>query len=183
MCMKRSLIILFITGCIAITCHGQSIYSISFSGIDGNTISLNNYQGKRVLVLLAPMASSDSSRLEEIRRFQIGNPVDSVLLIGVMSVEDGYTAGNKEAIKSLYQSRNINIILTEGMQTKKEAGNNQSALMRFLTHKSENGKFETESRGIYQKYFINRSGKLIGLAPPEASLFGNIAQALLAREN
>ena len=82
-----------------------------------------------------------------------------------MSVEDGYSSSNKEAIKNLYQSRDINIILTAGMYTKKSAGANQSALLKWLTSKEENYRFTLDAQGIGQKFFINSEGRLVATLP------------------
>lgn len=180
--MKKLLSALFALIFITMVCRSQSLHGISFNDIDGNSISLSAYQGKRMLFIIASI-NNDSVRLDEIQKFRNGIGSDSLQLIGIMSIEDGYQVANKDGIKSLYQIRGIDIILTEGMYTKKSAGDNQSSIMRFLTRKAENSKFETEPRGIGQKYYISKTGKLLGIAPPEASLFGNISQALISRDS
>ncbi len=152
------------------TGFSQSIHNLSFTDIDGGNISLNTYQGKRILFIIAPISSIDSSRLDELKKFQVYYG-DSVKLIGVMSNEDGYTTVNSAAIKSLYQSKDIEIVLTSGMYTKKAAGTNQSSLMKWLTEKDFNGHYDTDAKGIWQKFITNKFGKIINVVSPRFSLF------------
>ncbi len=156
--MKRLLAILLLCGWAAVG-SGQSIYTQSFTNIDGGSVSLNTFQGKKILFLIAPIKEADSLKLNEIVAFASKYP-DTVKLVGIMSIEDGYVDSNKASIKSMYQSKGINILLTQGMNTKKVAGANQGAIMKWLTNQTMNKRFDDDAGGVGQMFFVNEVGKL-----------------------
>ncbi len=179
--MKKITALFLIGSLLTLSCLSQSIHSLSFNNIDGGNVSLSTYAGKKILIIIAPISSSDSSRLDELKKFQLLNG-DSVKVIGIMSIEDGYSSGNSSSIKNLYESRGIDIVLTNGMYTKKSAGANQSSLMKWLTEKNENSRYDIDARGIWQKFVINKMGKLYGVVGSRASLFDGSIGWILYRE-
>jgi len=179
--MKKSILLFLIGFLLTTACFSQSIYDISFNDIDGNSISVNSFQGKTIIFFIAPISINDSVRLDDIKSFRNRYGNDSIRLVGIMSIEDGFSSANKTAIQSLYQSRGIDVLLTEGMYVKKSSGDNQSALMQWITKKSLNSRFEIEPKGIYEKFCISTQGKFCGIAPPENLLFDSIMSTLLKR--
>jgi len=179
--MKHYFSLLLISTLLTITARGQDIYGISFNDIDGNTVSLNTLQGKRILFLIAPVNEADSTRLNEIKDFHRVHG-DSIVVIGIMSIEDGYSAANKSAIKSLYQSREITITLSEGMQTLKSSGASQAALMKWLTDRSQNHRSGVDSEGIGQKFFISPFGRLNGVIPAATPLLDPLVWVMAYRQ-
>ena len=146
---------------------GQSLSSMTIKNIDGVDVNLSSYTGSKILFFIAPVNAADSMRLYDIDSFvtAYGNKIQ---LIGIMSYEDGYIDSNKAAIKALYQqSWGFNFTLTEGMHTKKAAGANQSDLCKWLTSKTLNGKFNTDCKGICQKFFIQTDGTIYSILPAE----------------
>ena len=65
----------------------------------------------------------------------------------------------------------IAVLLTEGMFTKKSAGVNQSALMKWLTNRSMNKRFEEDAGGVGQKFFADEKGKLYSVLVAQIPLF------------
>ncbi len=156
--MKKLLFIVWLCGW-AMIGNSQSIYTQSITNIDGGTVSLNTYQGKKIVFMIAPIKEADSMKLNEIIAFAAKYP-DSVKLVGIMSIDDGYVDSNKASIKSMYQSKGINILLTQGMNTKKVAGANQGAIMKWLTDQTMNKRFDDDAGGVGQMFFVNEVGKL-----------------------
>jgi hypothetical protein len=143
---------------------------------------MGSYSGKKVLLIIAPSTLSDSLKIFEIKSFQ-DRYNDSVVIIGIMSIENGFNTSNGNTIKGFYQQKGINIILTSGMHTKKSSGSNQSALMKWLTTKSLNSKFDIDAMGVMQKYFVNESGKLYGVISPKTSLMDANVSWAIYRDN
>jgi len=52
--MKKSILLFLIGFLLATACFSQSIYDISFHDIDGNGVSLDSFQGKRILFFVSP---------------------------------------------------------------------------------------------------------------------------------
>lgn len=182
--MKKWIAILLVNLVTITVGLGQSIHSLSFNNIDGGNVSLNTYQGFKTMFVIAPVSASDSNRLKQLKNFYVRYG-DSIKIIGIMSIEDGYNSANNAAIKNLYDSNgiNINIVLTNGMYTKKAAGSSQSGLMKWLTEKDDNLRYDTDAKGLWDKYFVNKSGKLYGISGPGTSLLGGSVGWIVYREN
>jgi len=179
--MKRT-VTLALLCCICAISRGQTVYGVALKNIDGGNINLNSYQGSKLLILLAPVSAYDSVRFRKIKAFQVVHPSSQVKLLGVMSIEDGYADSNKTAIKSTYQHFGIDILLTEGLRTKKAAGSSQSPLFNWLTTKSENKLSATDALGIGQKFIIDETGKLYSVSIPAVPLLSQLVEQDLLRK-
>jgi len=179
--MKQLFLFLFVSVIFSFSISAQIIYDVSFKDIDGNNVSLNAYEGKRLLFIIVPLNQLDSAGIEQILSFQILYR-EKIKLVGIISIEDGYLPTNKEAIKALYQTKGIEILLTEGMHTKKEAGVSQSVLMHWLTDVEQNGQFDQDAKGIGHKFFISGVGKLVGSLGPNVPLTDPACARMVYRE-
>ena len=154
--------------------QAPSIYSVSVNDINGNAINLSSYQGTKILICIAPIKMSfiDSIKISEIDSL-VKSYGNKVKVIGVLSKEDGFVDSNKAYIKNIYQSRGINIVLTEGMFTKKTSGISQSALMKWVTTQSLNARFDIDATGVGSKYLLDKNGKMLSVFPPEVSFISD----------
>ncbi len=151
---------LLVVSALLFAVHGfsQTIYTQTINNIDGSPVAFSSYHGSKVLLLIAPALQEDSLLVDEIDSFKVYYG-DSIKIIGIMSYEDGYADSNKTKIKSMYQSRGLgNMVLTEGMHTRKGAG--QSPLFTWLVSDSANLRFKVRVGGVQQKFFISQFGKL-----------------------
>ncbi len=164
----RKLIVLYACCIVLVPARAQNnnqpptvptIYSQSFNDIDGNPVSMSNYQGKNIVILIAPLKQYDSAWVKEIRDFKI-KYADTIKVIGIISIEDGYVDSLKTKVKYLYQSLGVNILLTAPMHTRKQLGVSTSSLINWLTVKTENKYFESDVEGIFQKFIISKRGRL-----------------------
>lgn len=162
--------------------QSQSIHNLSFTDINGANIQMSSFSGKKVVFVIAPVNQSDSLLISEIRQFR-DIYRDSIVLIGVMSSEDGFSAANSSAVKALYEQRGIPIILTAGMYTKKSAGASQSAIMQWLTKRTSNARFNIDAMGVMHKFFVNAEGKLYGVISPRVSLLDASVGWSMYRDN
>lgn len=154
----------------ALRANGQSVYTQSIRDINDQEVTLSICQGKKTMFIIAPVEQADSLKLDAIAAFN-NRYGDTIKLIGIISKEHGYVDSNKARIKAMYQSKGINMLLTQAMFTKKEAGANQSALLKWLTVKSLNKRFGEEVLGIGQKFFVDENGKLYAVLIPQTDLF------------
>lgn len=110
----------------------------------------------------------DSVMINELTDFQKAH-ADSLVVIGILSNELGYSPEKENDIKKMYkQDRNSDIILTEGMNAKKGSG--QSLLLQWLTDKDKNKRFNNDVRGVGYKFFVDEEGKLYATIGPEIHL-------------
>lgn len=162
--MKHSFLFLsFFLACFA--GKTQSIYNISLRNIDGDTIRLSNYSGKKILFTILPVSQQDSV-YQQVKNFK-SRYDDTVVVIGILSAEDGYTQTNAAAIKSMYAGTGI--ILSEAMHTRKTSGNSQSGIMQWLTNRIKNQHYDMDASGIGHKFFISGAGKMFASLSKQSS--------------
>jgi glutathione peroxidase-family protein len=106
---------------------------------------------------------------------------DSAVIIGIPSLEDGYTEGNKAVVKKRLNSNKVCFLLTEAMTTRKASGAQQSPLMQWLTNKDLNTHFDQDAKGAGHKFFVDETGELYGVMPPAAPLSHPIFDRIMSR--
>lgn len=159
----------------------ENIYSHSVMSIEGVLRPLGTCQGKKVLIVTLPIqqnASNDSllSSLDSLRA--VYN--NSLVIIGVPSYEDGYTPTLKESLKQWYRSKlSMDIIVTEGLYTRKSSGNQQNSLFKWLTNKNRNEHFDKDVEGPRFKFVVWTDGELVAVLGAQTRIGGNTMQGLL----
>lgn len=159
----------------------ESIYTHSVTTIEGVNKPLTNYQGKKILVITLPVqqnSSNDSllTSLDSLRAVYNG----SLIIIATPSFEDGYTTAMKESLKQWYRSKlSMNIIVTEGLYTRKTSGSEQHSLFKWLTDKNLNSHFDKDVTGSKIKFIIWTNGQLIGVLDAHTKVGSNTINELL----
>lgn len=159
----------------------ESIYTHSVTTIEGVNKPLTAYQGKKLLIVTLPLQQNISNdsllhSLDSIRAVYAG----SLAIIGVPSYEDGYTASMKESLKQWYRSiLSMDIIVTEGLYTRKTSGSQQHPLFKWLTNKAKNDHFDRDVSGPKNKFIVWTNGELIGVLGPQTRIGGSTVNGLL----
>jgi hypothetical protein len=181
--MKKTVFLLAALYCCSLSFGQSSIHALSINNIDGGAINLASYQDSNILIIcIAPISETDINKINEIDSL-IAVHGSKIRVIGVMSIEDGYIDSNKTAIKNIYTSRGIPIILTEAMYTRKSSINNQSSFLAWLTTKTLNLRFKVDTKGIGQKFFIDKYGKIFAVLPPEVPFISPIVENYINRKS
>jgi glutathione peroxidase len=167
----------FLTGAVCV----ESIYTNSVITIEGTNKPLTNYRGKKILVITLPIQQNSSNdsllhSLDSLRSAYSG----SLIIIAVPSYEDGYTATIKASLKQWYRSiLSIDVIVTEGMYTRKSSGSQQHPLFKWLTDKTKNNHFDKDIGGPRNKFIVWTDGELIGVLGAQTKLGGSTVNELL----
>ena len=151
-----------------------SIYDYSFISIEGNTINLSNYQQKIIIITTLPVTQTTENNLHLARLDSLSkaHPGDAIM-IGVPSIEDGYTDQNAEALKTWYRSILGNqFIIGKGMYTHKTS-TAQHSMFTWLTNKDYNQRFDQDIEGIGDLFFVSENGILYGVLGPDAKWSNN----------
>lgn len=160
----------------------ETVYHLRFRDIDGAVVNMNQYRGKKILVMtMSAGGTADTALASQLNAFykKYG---DSVAVIGVFSIEDGYKSTEKSRLKSKYLDRSKgNLLLTEGMHTRKSKDSTQGILVRWLTSKEHNTHFDQEVKGAGHKFFIDEDGDLYGVFGPEIPLTHKIIDQVISR--
>jgi glutathione peroxidase len=177
--MKR--IIIIAIGIISISAvYVESIYPISIPTIEGQTLTLSAFQGKRIFIITLPIQQNAGSNavltsLDSLRAVYQSNTI----FIGVPAYEDGYTPALKTALNNWYRAKlNNAIIITSGLYTRKGSAQ-QHPLFKWLTDKSKNGHFDEDVEGIRSKFFVWTDGEMKAVLKPASRLGGGAVNAVL----
>lgn len=159
----------------------DDIYDLSFKNLDGKKIQLNTFKGKKMMFVILPASDKDTTiRFKELEKLQ--KKYDSILVvIGILSEEEGYKKQDDSKFKKMYVSKQPNILITEGMKVKKNAGEGQTALFKWLTNKDKNKHFNQDVRGVGHKFFVDEDGKLYAVMGPEIKLDNPVIHRILSK--
>lgn len=159
----------------------ESIYTHTVTTIEGVNKPLSAYQGKRILIITLPVVQnpSNDSLLHSLDSLQAAN-AGTLIVIAVPSYEDGYTVAQQTTLKNWYRSILSNdVIVTEGMYTRKASLNQQHPLFKWLTDKDRNGYFDRDVAGPRDKFVVWTDGQLIGVLGAPTKLGAAVLQELL----
>lgn len=138
----------------------DTVYKIPVKTIDNATIDLNNFKGKKILIVVLPVSSTDTSLdIAELRALQEKHS-ESLVVIGVPALDVGYSNSLKQEMKTLYSNQTNKFILAEGMTVKNNSGDSQSLLFQWLTNKDKNRHFNQDIVNAGHKFFIDEAGEL-----------------------
>ena len=151
----------------------NSIYDISITSLEGKTIDLNDFKGKKILFVNVASKCGFTSQYKNLQKLH-DTYGEKVEIIGIPcnqfgSQEPGSAAEIKEFCTKNY---GVSFLMSEKSQVK---GANQHPLYKWLTNKSENGIKDSNVSWNFQKYLVDENGKLMqvfksGVSPMDASI-------------
>lgn len=159
----------------------ESIYIHAVSTIEGVTKPLSAYQGKKILVMTLPIQQNSSNdsllySLDSLRAAYNGN----LIIIATPSYEDGYTPAIKDSLKQWYRSiLSMEVVVTDGIYTRKTSGTQQHSLFKWLTDKNKNDHFDRDVAGPRDKFIVWTDGELIGVLGAQTRIGGGTVNSLL----
>lgn len=159
----------------------ESIYIHSVTTIEGVNKPLNGYQGKKLMIVTLPLQQNGFNdsllhSLDSLRAVYNG----SLVIIGVPAYEDGYTISMKENLKQWYRSKlSMDIIVTEGLYTRKASTSQQHPLFKWLTGKNKNDHFETDVYAPGDKFIVWTNGELVGVLSAQTKIGSSTIHEIL----
>lgn len=166
--MKKLFILLF-----GFLVMANSIYDIPLKGIEGGQINLNNYRGKKILIV---NTASNSPYVTQYAGLELlyQKYKDSLIIIAVPSNSFGAEPGSNPAIKELISGRyQTHFIITERSEV---AGESQSPLFVWLTHKDQNTVMSNIVADNFYKFLIDGAGNLVGAFAPSVDPMSEVMQ-------
>ena len=137
----------------------QSIYDSKINTIDGVSIDFNDFKGKYILFVNVASKcgfTKQYAQLEELYQAY----KDDLVVIGLPCNQfGGQEPGDAQEIKSFCtENFGVSFIITEKINTK---GPELHPIYAWLTDKKLNGKINSTVKWNFQKYLLNKEGKLI----------------------
>lgn len=136
-----------------------TIYDYTVTTIDGNSMSLAQYKGKKILFVNTSSGSIYSSQYGSLEQLY-QKYKDSLIIIAIPSNSFGTEPGDNTQIKQFVSSTyNTHFIITQKAAV---AGDGQLPLYNWLTHITQNGMMGDAVGGDFYKYLVDSSGRLVG---------------------
>lgn len=159
----------------------SSIYNFNIPLIEGGNQPLSSYQGKKLLIVTLPLQQNPStdSLLFSLDTMAIAHVAD-LKVIATLSYEDGFTAEQKTYLNNWYRSKlGNNIVISDGLYTRKSSGSLQHPLFSWLTHVAENGRFDIDVTEEETKFFVNTDGLIYGVLRKQTKMWSNTLKRVI----
>jgi glutathione peroxidase len=153
-----------------------SFYDHSLPGVNGTTINLNDYRGKKVLIVNIATGSSQVEQLSSLESLHQQHK-DSLVIIAVPSNSFGNEPLNSQAIhERLTTDYNAHFLVTAKVDV---TGISMLPLFGWFNSSESNGTMNIPIVGNFQKILINGQGKIVGVfSHTEDPLGETILQAI-----
>jgi glutathione peroxidase len=148
---------------------GKTIYDFTVNDIDGNPKSLADYKGKVVVIVNVASKCGLTPQYKDIEAFYQQWKDKGVVVLGFPANNFmGQEPGTAEQIKTFCSlNYGVTFPMFEKISVK---GNDKHPLYQYLTKKDQNGWFEEEVSWNFQKFLINKEGKMIKSFSPRTSV-------------
>jgi glutathione peroxidase len=136
------------------------IYELTVPTLSGGTINLNDYRGKKILIVNIATSSPYASQLTGLEALYQRHK-DSLVIIAVPSNSFGKEPLGNQAIKEeLTNKYHVHYLVTAKSVV---SGATQLPLYKWLTSAAENGVVDNPVNADFQKFLINNKGTLVGI--------------------
>ena len=136
-----------------------SLYEININALDGKPIDLSVFKGKHLLFVNVASECGFTSQYKDLQKLSDAY-LDTLVVIGSPCNQFGKQEPGDASQIQTFCERNFGVtfLLTEKIDVK---GSKQHPLYKWLTDKDLNGKKSSSVKWNFQKYLINKDGKLI----------------------
>jgi len=147
-----------------------NLYSFTVKNIDGEEISLEQFNGKKVLIVNVASKCGFTSQYEDLQKLYEEYGGDTFTIIGFPANNFlKQEPGSNEEIKEFCT---LNYGVTFPMMAKISVkGKDIHPLYEWLTIKENNGVMDAKVSWNFQKFLINEDGSLAGVASPKTKPF------------
>ena len=136
-----------------------SLYDITIHSLDGETINLSDFKGKLILFVNVASNCGFTKQYEDLQKLNDLYPEKLVVIGSPCNQFGNQEPGNSDDIQEFCEvNYGVSFLITEKIDVK---GNNQHPLYTWLTNKQMNGKKSSSVKWNFQKYIVNKDGKLI----------------------
>ncbi len=142
-----------------LTQASSTVYDFSLTSIDGKEINLEEYKGKKMLLVNVASKCGYTSQYEALQKLYEQN-IENLVIIGLPCNQFMHQEpGTNEEIQSFCtKNYGVTFPITEKINVK---GAEIHPLYNWLTRKELNGVKESKVKWNFQKYLIDEEGKLV----------------------
>lgn len=147
----------------------KSVYDFTMKNIDGEDVSLSTYKGKVLVVINTASKCGHTPQYESIETFYKKYKEKGVEVLGFPANNFlGQEPGSDDEIKSFCT---LNYGVSFPMFSKISVkGEDINPLYTYLTAKSENGNIEAPVKWNFQKFVIDKKGRVVAAFAPATTV-------------
>ncbi len=141
------------------TTASPTIYQFKVDGLTGGTIDFSAFKGKKILVVNTASKCGFTPQYKELEALY-EKYKDKLVIVGFpannfANQEPGTALEIQEVCQKNY---GVTFPMAAKISVK---GDDQAAIYKWLTHKSENGVLDAEVKWNFNKFLINEKGQLV----------------------
>ena len=142
----------------------KSIYDINIEGLDGGTIDLSQYKGKKILIVNTASKCGYTPQYEGLEKLYETHK-DKLVIIGFPSNNFGFQEpGNAKKIREFCTANyGVSFPMAAKIDVK---GKEMHPLYVWLTQKQYNQYSDNSVKWNFQKYLLDEKGNLVAVFPP-----------------
>jgi glutathione peroxidase len=151
---------------VSISAQRKSFYDFTVQTIEGKSVSLADYKGKKVLVVNVASKCGLTPQYKQLQELYDTYGKGDFVIIGFPANNfKAQEPGTNEEIKGFCS---LNYGVTFPLMAKISVkGDDIAPLYKWLTQKSENGKQDAEVTWNFQKFLIDKNGNWAGVFEPK----------------
>ena len=163
----KKLILINVLLLTVITVFGQnSLHDFTVKDIEGNDFDLSTLKGKKVLVVNTASKCGLTPQFEQLQSMFEQYGGDDFVIIGFPA--NNFANQEPKSNSEIVEFCEMNYGVTFPMMSKISVkGDDMHPVYQWLTHKSQNGKQDSEVSWNFQKYLIDENGKLVDVIEPK----------------
>ena len=159
--MKFLATILFLAS--TLLTNAQSIHEFKVKGIDGSTINLASFKGKKILIVNTASKCGYTGQYEALQKVYTQYKNKLVIIGFPCNQFGGQEPGSNEAIVEFCEKNyGVSFPLADKVDVK---GDNAAPIYKWLTQKSQNGVLDATIGWNFNKFLLDEQGKMIAYFP------------------
>lgn len=148
---------------------GKTIYGFTMNDIDGKPVSLGDFKGKVVLIVNVASKCGLTPQYEELQALYDQYSSKGLVILAFPANNFlGQEPGTDQEIKA-FCSKNYGVTFPVFSKISVK-GKDMAPLYKFLTSQEENGVMDSSVKWNFQKYLIDREGRLVTFFDPRTKV-------------
>jgi len=180
--MKKLFIYLFCMFWSNILLAQAAVMPGQIPAIQGNTITMSSYSGKKIVVAVCSAAAPDVARLKLLDTLQKSNPQNIQVIVMPIQDFDG-TAVNNKLKTQLIDSLQLSVAIAVPGKGQRAAGSSQQILLAWLTNKNSDIHFDVDIENPFQVFVLSESGMVYAVLHGAGDVSAGILKTVLSAKS
>ena len=154
-----------------------SIHSFSVKALNGSTLNLADYKGKKILIVNTASECGYTPQYKELEALYEQYKTKLVIIGFPANNFGGQEPGSNTEIKTFCEKNyGVTFPMAEKISVK---GNDMAPIYKWLTSKAENGVLDAEIKWNFNKFLLDENGHIIakfdsGTTPMSEEIIGKL---------